>query len=607
MTHPFGTNNPGIGGLDELTSAEEAIVAAIASLGSTGQVLAVDGAGTGVEWTSVAGTGDVTAGANFGTDNVLIRSDGTTKGVQSSGISIDDSDNMSGVNTLTVPEVAAPSTPASGNVVIYAKTDGKLYIKDDTGAETDLTSGGGGGASELSDLSDVADSTATNRFVLVADGTDFHARALTEADISDLGTYLSNIVADTTPQLGGNLDVNGNKIVSTSNGNIDIEPDGTGNVLLGNFTFDADQSVGAGQDNYVLTYDHSTGLISLEAASGGGGLNDVVDDTTPQLGGNLDVNGNEITSTSNGDIVINPNGSGEVQFGSDITGTDTNAPDIRFNSNGRLTLTPNASGTEAQVLFSGFTQNTYWDDGSFYGDNQTEVLKITDVASGVNYIDLSNAATSSSPIIAAAGSDSNVSIILRPKGTGKIHFDGSTDVYLSDNIFEGPNQNNVLGLTDSGSSVNYVTIRAAITANGPQIEAAGTDTNIDLELVPKGTGSVTSSGQLDMQDNSIGFTMQTATGDGTTTIDWKNGNHFDFTFGAFNETFTFTAPTKPAVLTLSLKQDSVGSRTATWPGTVKWPGGTAPTLTTTATTGYDIITFRFDGTNYYGGSLTDFS
>lgn len=83
------------------------------------------------------------------------------------------------------------------------------------------------------------------------------------------GNELENVVEDTTPQLGGNLDVNGNKIVSTSNGDIDIEPNGTGDVLLGNFKFDADQTVGSGQDNYVLTYDHSSGKISLEAAAGG--------------------------------------------------------------------------------------------------------------------------------------------------------------------------------------------------------------------------------------------------------------------------------------------------------------------------------------------------
>lgn len=83
-------------------------------------------------------------------------------------------------------------------------------------------------------------------------------------------TSSSDVVDDTTPQLGGDLDVNGHKIVSTSNGNIDIEPHGTGNVLLGNLTIDGDQTVGAGQDDYVLTYDHSSGLVALEAAGGAG-------------------------------------------------------------------------------------------------------------------------------------------------------------------------------------------------------------------------------------------------------------------------------------------------------------------------------------------------
>jgi hypothetical protein len=119
--------------------------------------------------------------------------------------------------------------------------------------------------------------------------------------------------------------------------------------------------------------------------------------------------------------------------------------------------------------------------------------------------------------------------------------------------------------------------------------------------------SPSAGGELDMGANSIGFTMQTATGDGTTTVDWGAGNHMDFTFGAFNETFTFTAPAKPGVYTMSLKQDGIGSRTATWPATVKWPAGTAPTLTTTATTGYDVISFRFDGTNYYAIATLDFS
>lgn len=46
---------------------------------------------------------------------------------------------------MDVAEVAAPSTPASGKVRLYAKSDGNLYQKDDAGTETVLAGGGGGG------------------------------------------------------------------------------------------------------------------------------------------------------------------------------------------------------------------------------------------------------------------------------------------------------------------------------------------------------------------------------------------------------------------------------------------------------------------------------
>lgn len=106
-------------------------------------------------------------------------------------------------------------------------------------------------------------------------------------------------------------------------------------------------------------------------------------------------------------------------------------------------------------------------------------------------------------------------------------------------------------------------------------------------------------GELDCGAHSIGFTQQAATGDGTTTIDWKLGNKFKFTFGAQAETFTFTAPSNPCNLVLMMVQDGTGSRTATFPTTVKWAGGTAPTLTT-AGNGVDIISFYYDGSYYHG-------
>ena len=51
-----------------------------------------------------------------------------------------------------------------------------------------------------------------------------------------------------------------------------------------------------------------------------------MDDTTPQLGGDIDVNGNKIVSASNGDIVIDPDGTGAIILKSDdvrFEGTDT--------------------------------------------------------------------------------------------------------------------------------------------------------------------------------------------------------------------------------------------------------------------------------------------
>jgi hypothetical protein len=64
---------------------------------------------------------------------------------------------------------------------------------------------------------------------------------------------------------------------------------------------------------------------------------------------------------------------------------------------------------------------------------------------------------------------------------------------------------------------------------------------------------------------------------------------------------TFTMPTATAGKSFILicTQDGTGSRTAVFTS-VKFPGGTAPTLTTTATTGVDILTFVSNGTSWFG-------
>ena len=86
------------------------------------------------------------------------------------------------------------------------------------------------------------------------------------------GTLALELSADSTPQLGGNLDINGNSIVSTSNGNIAITPNGSGKVILDGLSHPtADGSAGQflktdGSGN--LSFSTVTSTFTLAADSG---------------------------------------------------------------------------------------------------------------------------------------------------------------------------------------------------------------------------------------------------------------------------------------------------------------------------------------------------
>jgi len=86
----------------------------------------------------------------------------------------------------------------------------------------------------------------------------------TNPDIVSVNTGIADVVSDTSPQLGGNLDVNGNSIVSASNGNIAITPNGSGNIVLDGLTFpNADGSSGQ------VLQTNGSGTLSFATASSG--------------------------------------------------------------------------------------------------------------------------------------------------------------------------------------------------------------------------------------------------------------------------------------------------------------------------------------------------
>ena len=127
---------------------------------------------------------------------------------------------------------------------------------------------------------------------------------------SDIGS--TDLSADSTPQLGGDLDVVTHGIVSTSNRNITITPNGSGSVVIDGLSHpQADGNAGQ-----VLKTDGSGQLAFASVNSlAGAGIQNVSDDSSPQLGGNLDLVTHSIVTTSNRDINLTPNGSGKVVVG----------------------------------------------------------------------------------------------------------------------------------------------------------------------------------------------------------------------------------------------------------------------------------------------------
>jgi hypothetical protein len=100
-------------------------------------------------------------------------------------------------------------------------------------------------------------------------------------------------------------------------------------------------------------------------------------------------------------------------------------------------------------------------------------------------------------------------------------------------------------------------------------------------------------------------TAVAVTATSTTQLNLSNGNLFVLTQAVDITTMQFQNPqptNEVSSFTIKrVKDNSATARTITWPASVKWPGGTAPTLTATANA-VDILTFftHDNGTTWYG-------
>ncbi|NTW33677.1 MAG: hypothetical protein HGB12_13835, partial [Bacteroidetes bacterium] len=82
-------------------------------------------------------------------------------------------------------------------------------------------------------------------------------------------------------------------------------------------------------------------------------------------------------------------------------------------------------------------------------------------------------------------------------------------------------------------------------------------------------------------------------------VDWNNSNVQEIALET-NRSLIFTNGKSGSLYTLIIKQDATGGRTVTWPSSkIKWEGGAAPVLNTTANA-IGLVKFVYDGTNYIG-------
>jgi hypothetical protein len=144
---------------------------------------------------------------------------------------------------------------------------------------------------------------------------------------------------------------------------------------------------------------------------------------------------------------------------------------------------------------------------------------------------------------------------------------------------QDPHGNEILKVAHNDSAVNEITVTNAITTAGPTISATGGDTNIDINLTPKGTGTVK------IPSAKITPRVVTTTDDATAVIDVDVTDQYQLTAVANDTVFTVTGtPTAGQKLIVRLKDAGV-AKNLTWTGFTA-RGATPPAVTVANKTHY---------------------
>jgi len=289
--------------------------------------------------------------------------------------------------------------------------------------------------------------------------------------------------------------------------------------------------------------------------------------------------------------------------------------------------------------------NIAFDDAHGINDeNGNEQIIFQTTSSAVNQFDITNAATGNPPKISTTGGDSNIDLDLEAKGTGHVTVRGnsnsgaiqfncesnshgqivkaqphsagvtnemllpagssstlvslvSTDT-LTNKTLTAPkiadagfiadaNGNEQIIFQTTSSAVNELEVTNAATGNNPAIAASGGDTNVGLEFTAKGSGYI--------KFNDLAYIPQQALTSSSNAVAWDvqaKPNAYHLT----TENTTFAAPTNSVEGSfVCLEINYNGSHTIAFNTVFEFAASTAPTFTSTDGK-TDILVFRYNGT-----------
>ena len=238
---------------------------------------------------------------------------------------------------------------------------------------------------------DLTTLTTTNKSNIVA--------AINEV-LSGDSDDMENLIDDTTPQLGGNLDIQAFNITGTGNiggtiTGVTQSPSNNSTKLATTAYVDAqvatentimemdDTTLASLVDNDILQWNATSSVWENKTLAGSGLMVDVIDDTSPQLGANLDLNSFTIDGTGN----ININGtitatnivgplSGAVDLVTDLTpqlggNLDLNSKNVT--GTGNISITGNVTATNLSGALTGTVASATTGVTQSAGDNSTKL------------------------------------------------------------------------------------------------------------------------------------------------------------------------------------------------------------------------------------------